>query len=74
MKSNLLTWCTLLLLCGVSFLARGGAGVVLCAAGLKCGTLGWQFMELRGAHWFWRVALLGLVGALLATLGVLKGA
>lgn len=74
MKSNLLTWIALLLLCAVSLLARGAVGLILGAAGLKCGTLGWRYMELRSAHWFWRLALLGLVALVLATLGVLLDA
>lgn len=78
MKTNLLTWATLSLLTTVSFLAsetahgRNAAILILAAAGIKCATVGWQFMELRAAHWFWRSTLLVIVVALLGAVAALR--
>ncbi len=78
MKTNTLTWIALLLLTLTSFAARdhlharGAAAIILTTAGIKCSTLGWNFMELRAAHWFWRAALLTLMAALLTVVGLVS--
>jgi hypothetical protein len=78
MKTNLLTWTALLLLTTVSFLtsetAHGQAAAIfiLAAAGAKCAALGWQFMELRAAHWLWRSTLLAIVVGLLGAVAALR--
>jgi hypothetical protein len=78
MKTNRLTWIALLLLTTASFLAsettpgRGAAILILAAAGAKCVALGWQFMELRAAHWFWRATVLVLLVGLLGTVTALR--
>lgn len=75
MRAHALTWGALLLLTLTSFLtghslpARHAAAVILGLAGLKGAALGWQFMELRTAHWAWRLALFTLLAAILATVG-----
>lgn len=77
MKTNLLTWIALVLLTTVSFLAsetvhgHGAAVVILGTAAVKCAALGWQFMELRAAHWFWRAGMLAIVAGLLGAIGAL---
>jgi len=78
MRANTFTWALLLLLTTGSYFlggagnGRGLAGFVLVAAGLKCAGLGWQFMDLRWAHGFWRVALLGLLAGFLAAVALLR--
>lgn len=78
MKTNLLTWAALLLLTTASFLAsettlgRGAAIIILVAAGAKCTALGWQFMELRAAHWFWPSTMIALLVGLLGTVAALR--
>lgn len=75
MRAHAFIWGALLLLTLTSFLtghslpAQGAATVILALAGLKCAALGWQFMELRTAHWAWRTALFALLAAILAAVG-----
>jgi hypothetical protein len=70
-KTNTWTWVALLALTLTSFTARGtvpsqaATTIVLAAAGVKCSALGWNFMDLRSASWFWRAALLILIATLL---------
>jgi len=77
MKTNAWTWAVLVMLTTGSFWTRGAlhdrgaALIILGAAGVKCCGLGWQFMELRAAHWIWRVVLAVLVFGLLGVVGVL---
>jgi hypothetical protein len=76
-KTNTLTWLALLLLTLTSFLSsdqapsRGATAIILTTAGIKCSALGWNFMEVRAAHWFWRAALLGLTAALLSVVDMI---
>ena len=77
MKTNTITWIALVGLTGVSLLVSeryqsgGAAGVILAAAAVKCAVLGWEFMELRSAHWFWRAGFLGVLAGILGGVGLL---
>ncbi|WP_414664397.1 cytochrome C oxidase subunit IV family protein [Horticoccus sp. 23ND18S-11] len=79
MKTNAWTWALLVMLTTGSFWTRGAlhgrdaVWIILAAAGVKCGGLGWYFMELRAAHWIWRAGLAALVFGVLGVVGVLAG-
>lgn len=71
MKSNTWIWIALMLLSASSFSVSGTARgitaalIILGAAGVKAGLVGWQFMELRSAHLAWKLAFpILLVGTL----------
>jgi hypothetical protein len=76
-KTNLLTWIGLLGLTLTSFLARdqfhgrAASTIIFTMAGIKCSTLGWNFMELRVSHWFWRAVLLTMIVAVLLIASVI---
>lgn len=67
MKANTLALALLILLSAVNFSIGGGsvAGLVLAASGAKAAILGWQFMELRSAHFVWRLALFAFLAVML---------
>ena len=41
--------------------SRAAVGLILALAAVKCGVLGWNYMELRAAHWIWRATMSVLV-------------
>ena len=72
MKTNSWIWIALILLSASSFSVSGkgtmATVIILGAAGVKAGLVGWRFMELRTAHVAWKLAfpilLFGTVGLL----------
>ena len=71
MKANTWIWTALLLLSASSFSVSESADknmaatLILGAAGLKSGLVGWQFMELRSAHLVWKLAFFALLAGVL---------
>ncbi len=70
MKLNLICWLVLVVLTiagvTVSGANLGGAthGIILSAAFVKSGLVGWRFMELHRAHVAWKSAFLLLIAGL----------
>ena len=77
MKTNALCWLTLILLTitGV-MISEGESGlnstlIILSAALIKSGLVGWRFMELHTAHVIWKTAFLFMMSGLFGLLYVL---
>lgn len=72
MKATTCTWAALLLLSALSYSisetahGRMSTALILGAAGLKSGLVGWEFMELRTAHLVWRLALFAMLAGVLS--------
>ena len=78
MKLNTLCWLLLILLTGIgvtvsdAFHGPRAAGIILGAALIKSGLVGWRFMELHAAHRLWKGGFLLLITGLTGLLCVLK--
>jgi hypothetical protein len=73
MKVNTCIWAVLLALSVLSFSLSGptAAALILSAAGVKSALVGWQFMELRTAHFVWRLGLFALLAGMLGLVWLL---
>ena len=77
MKLNLICWLFLVILTIAGFLVSGAhlgaatSAIVLSAAFVKSGLVGWRFMELHRAHIAWRSAFLLMIASLIGLFFVL---
>lgn len=74
MKCITATWVALILLTGLTMVARAAAppelanGIILSLAGLKAAVVAIIFMEGRRAHPWWRILVLGLLAVVLGAI------